>query len=120
MLGPIRLSLPPGYVLESESDLPFKDAEPGRTSMIRANEGRGARCQVAWTPPRGTSSGEGIGSASAVRIEPVDGAAPFEMLRVEGSDTDLSGRTAGSEVFVVDCDDLATAEHVASYMTLPI
>jgi hypothetical protein len=41
------------------------------------------------------------------------------MRRVEGSDTDLGGTIAGTETFIVDCDDLATAERVAACLTLP-
>jgi len=56
---------------------------------------------------------------STISIEPLDGSAPFEMKRVNGSDTDLAG-VIGNVSFWVDCDDVPTASLLATHLTVPM
>lgn len=118
-IGDISLTVPPGFAIESQSDLAYKDGS-GRSVLIgagAAREGGAARCQVAWV--KWTVSPRETRPHTTVQVDPVDGSASFPMDRVEGSDTDLSARIGQTESFIVDCDDLATARFVAAHLTIP-
>jgi len=121
-VGPVVLSLPAGFTVEQQEPLDYGRGVTGRSALIRARsnpvaEG-GARCQVAWTEfPVGAFPPDAR-PRTRIRIEPVDGSAPFDMSRVNGSDTDLAGTIGETQSFIVDCDDVRTAEFIAARLRI--
>jgi hypothetical protein len=123
VIGKVFVNVPDDAVVEDQH---VQDAPGGvrwhvvsiRLARVVPDARAGPLCQV-WSGdvPAGTYPPE-TRPTSVVRITPVDGSPPFDMKRIEGVDTDLSG-AVGSTTFNVDCDDLPTAESVATHLILP-
>ena len=120
-VGPVVLSLPAGFAIERQENLDYGDGVSGRSILIRRNANAasmGARCQVAWTQSRDHPFPAEKRQASLLQVQPINRSPAFKMSRVEASDTDLVGRIGDSQSFIVDCDDISTAQLVASYLTV--
>jgi hypothetical protein len=122
-VGGIVLTLPNGFTIESQDDLDYANGAKGRTVLIGSDQRAvglvAARCQVAFLEfPAGAFPPDDR-PRSTIHIQPVDGSPAFDMVRVEGSDTDLGGTIGETQSFIVDCDDPPTAQLVAAHITLP-